>query len=295
MSPTFTTAVRTSILLCLSVLAACDTVPIDVPPPATPQLESVNLVGQRVCGAFTNSNTLFNFTCAPLPTSIDTGWLIEPLRKPHPTNPNWTVINRGIVFTVSTPPLTSIEISYQASGGARYVRAQVSPGPGRPAILSTGFPREVEVAAADDGVRKTWTIGVATESCLEKMTIEVVNTSRGVRSDRLPIYVLRNPSETYCAPYGPTASGPQSPDIYLPRTGGAGPTGSGSSGPCGGAPRAFFEFCERCGQNPASTHYTGIESCSLTDARATMGYGPGAPPRQCTLSQVSGPAQCKGP
>lgn len=300
MSSTFLVAVRTSIVLpCLAVLAACNGLPINVPPPDKPRLESVNLLGQRVCGTFANSTTTFTFACDPLPTSIGTGWQLTPLRKPHPASPNWSLPNRGIVFTVSTPSLTSIEIAYRASSGTRFVLSQVSPGPGRPQMLQAGSS-EVEVAATDDGVRKTWTIAAQTDSCLEKMELEVVNISRGTRSDTLPIHVLRTPDETLCISTPPVGSGVP-PAFVTASTGGVGlgtPTGPSASGPCpGGASRTMFQFCERCSTTGGSwVQFTGIESCSLTDARAVMGYGPGGVRLWlgCSLNETGSRAQCEG-
>lgn len=296
-SSTFLVAVRTSIVLpCLAILAACNGLPINTPPPDKPQLESVNLLGQRVCGTFANSTSSLTFACDPLPTSIGTGWQLTPLRKPHPTNPSWSFPNRGIVFTVSAPSLTSIEIAYRASNGARFMLSQVSPGPGRPQMLQAG-PSEVEVAATDDGVRKTWTIAAQTNSCLEKMELEVVNISRGTRSDVLSILVLRAPDETLCIST-PAAGNGISPGFGTSRTGGVGMGPTGSSGSCsGGTSRRMFHFCEVCSTAPrASAQYSGIESCSLTDAIATMGYGLGGVKvgGLCSLSQTVSEAQCEG-
>lgn len=301
MSSKFLVAVRTSIVLpCLAVLAACNGLPINAPPPDKPQLESVNLRGQRVCGTFSNSTTTFTFACDPLPTSIGTGWQLTPLRKPHPTNPNWSIPNRGIVFTVSTPSLTSIEVAYRASSGARFVLSQVSPGPGRPQMLQAGAS-EVEVASTDNGVRKTWTIAAQTNSCLEKMELEIVNISRGARSDTLPIHILRIPDETLCITTPAVGSG-ISPTLGTSRTGGVGmgtTTGTSASGSCpGGASRTMFQFCEVCSTTGGSwAQYTGIESCSLTDAIAHMGYGPSGVRTLsgfCSLSQTGSKAQCEG-
>lgn len=300
-SSTFLVAVRTSILLpCLALLAACNGLPINTPPPDKPQLESVNLRGQRVCGTFTNSTTTFTFACDPLPTSIGTGWQLTPLKKPHPTNPNWSIPNRGVVFTVSTPSLTSIEVAYRASSGARFVLSQVSPGPGRPQMLQAG-PSEVEVTASDNGVRKTWTIAAQTNACLEKMELEIVNINGATRSDTLPIHVLRIPDETLCISSPPVGSG-TSTTLGTSRTGGVGmgtTTGTSSSGPCiGGTSRTMFQFCERCSTSGGTwAQYTGIESCSLSDAIAVMGYGPGGVKNGglCSLSQTGSEAQCEGP
>lgn len=299
MLSTFLVAVHRSIvLLCLAVLAACNGTPINVPPADKPRLESVNLLGQRVCGSFTAAGTTITYACDPLPTSIGTGWQLTPLRKPHPANPNWSLPNRGVVFTVSTPSLTSIEIAYRASSGARFVLSQVLPGPGRPQMLQAG-PGEVEVATSDDGARKTWTIAAQTNPCLEKMELEVVNISRGTRSDTLPIHFLRTPDETLCV--STPSVGGVSPTFGTARTGGVGlgtPTTPPASGPCpGGASRTMFQFCERCSTTGGSwVQFTGIESCSLTDARAVMGYGPGGARLGlgCTLDTTSSRAQCEG-
>lgn len=300
MLSTFLLAIRTSIvLLCLAVLAACNGTPINVPHADTPRLESANLQGQRVCGSFTTSSTTITFACDPLPASIGTGWQLTPREKPHPANPNWSLPNRGIVFTVSTPSLTSIEIAYRASSGARFVLSQVLPGPGRPKMLQPGSG-EVEVAAADDGMRKTWTIAAQTNPCLEKMELEVVNISRGTRSDTLPIHLLRSRDETLCVSTPPVGSG-LPPTFGTVEVGGVGlgtPTGPPAPDPCpGAASKTMFQFCERCSTTAGSwVQYTGIESCSLTDAEATMGYGPGGVRLElgCSLSETPSEAICEG-
>lgn len=296
----FLVAIRTSIVLsCLAVLTACNGATIKVPPAGTPRLESVNLLGQRVCGSFDADGTLFTFACDPLPTSIGTGWQLTPREKPHPASPNWSLTNRGIVFTVSTPSLTSIEIAYRASSGTRFILSQVLPGPGRPQMLQAG-PGEVEVAATDDGVRKTWTIAAQTNPCLAKMELEVVNISRGTRSDTLPIHFLRTRDETLCISTPPAGSG-VSPAFGTVGTGGVGlgtPTAPSASGSCpGGASKTMFQFCERCSTTGGSwVQFTGIESCSLTDAEAVMGYGPGGVRLQlgCSLNETTSRTQCEG-
>lgn len=300
MSRTIQTALRALVALpFFALLAACDGRTIDIPPAQTPRLEAVNLLGQRACGPFEAGGSTIDLACDPLPTSAGTGWQLTPLKKPHPANPNWSLTNRGIVFTVSTPSLTSIEVAYRAGSGTRYVLSQVPPGPGRPRMLQAG-PGEVEVAATDDGVRKTWTIAAQTNPCLEKMELEVVDISQGTRSDTLPIHVLRAADETQCISSPPVGSG-VAPTFGTASTGGTAmgtPTGSSPSGPCaGGASRTMFEFCERCSTTGGSwVTYTGIESCSLADARANMGYGPGGVRlgQGCTLNQTGSRAQCEG-
>jgi hypothetical protein len=290
--PPLLTVVRSLMLSCLVLVTACNGLPVNTPAPQTPRLESVNLLGQRVCGTFTNSSSTFNFACDPLPASIGTGWLLTPPSKPHPTNPNWSILNRGIVFTVSTPTLTSIEIAYRAGSGARYVLSQVPPGPGTPQTLQAG-PSEVEVAAADDGVRKTWTIAARTNTCLEKMELEIVNISGGTRSDTLPLHILRTPAEISCSPNVIVGDAP-TPQIGTNPV----PQPPPPPGPCaGGTPRTLFQFCERCPTGGRVwVQYTGIESCSLSDAKAVLGYGPNGVRliQGCSISQTGSRAQCEG-
>jgi hypothetical protein len=286
------------VLPLLGLLAACPGPTIDLPPPETPRLEAVNLLGQRVCGPFEAGSTIGDFDCDPLPTTAWTGWQLTPLRKPHPTNPDWSIPNRGIVFTISTPSLTSIEVAYRASSGTRYVLSQVSPGPGRPQMLHAAPGGEVEVAAADDGVRKTWTIAANTNPCQEKMQLEVVNVSEGTRSDTLTIHVLRAPAETLCVSSPPVANVPSTFGTFESTGGTAMGTPIGPApGPCsGGAQRTMFQFCLRCPTSGTTwVQSVGIEACSLADARAHAGYGPGGvnTGNGCTLSQTGG-AQCEG-
>ena len=263
----------------LALLAACDGRIIETPPPEKPRLEAVNLLGQRVCGPFEAGGTIGDFDCDALPTSAWTGWQLTPLKKPHPTNPNWSITNRGIVFTVSTPSLTSIEVAYRASSGARYVLAQVPPGPGHPRMLQAG-PGEVEVAAADDGVRKTWTIAADTNPCQEKTQLEVVDLRDGTRSDTLTIHVLRAPDETQCIQSASTGGSGVGPVFGTFASGGGTAMGTPTGpppGPCsGGAQRTMFQFCLRCPTSGTTwVQPVGIEACSLDDARAHTGYGPG--------------------
>ena len=281
----------------LALLAACDGRTIDTPPAQTPRLEAVNLTGQRVCGPFEAGGSIIDLACDPLPTSAGTGWQLTPLRKPHPVNPNWSLSNRGIVFTVSTPSLTSIEVAYRASSGTRYVLSQVPPGPGHPQMLQAG-PGEVEVAAADDGVRKTWTIAAQTNPCLGKMELEVVDISQGTRSDTLPIHVLRAADETQCIQSPPVGGGGVGPVFGTESTGGGTAMGSPTGpapGPCsGGTQRTMFLFCLRCPTSGTTwVQPVGYEACSVDDARAHAGYGPGGvnSGNGCTLIHT-GSAQC---
>lgn len=270
----------------LAVLGACDEDRvIDLPPPETPRLEAVHLLGQRVCGQFEAAGSQFTFDCDPLPTSAHTGWQLTPLRKPHPANANWSIPNRGIVFTVSTPSLTSIEIS-ELGARTRRVLRQVAPGPGQPQMLE-GMQGNAEVAATDDGTRKTWTIAVQTSACRAKTELAIVNISNGTRSDTLPIHVVRADDETVCF-YGPgtgTIDGP-----VIGTSPGTPPTPPPTGACPGNTSRTMFEFCERCTNSGTSwVFYKGIESCSVADARAQANPAPG-----CTLSQVSSRAQCEG-
>jgi hypothetical protein len=270
--------------------------PINTPAPVQPQLESVSLRGQRVCGQFDISTANFNFVCDPLPTIGATGWQLTPLEKPHPSDPNLSLTNRGIAFTVSGPTLTSIEVAYIAASGSRFVMAQVSPGLDRPRMLQAG-PSEVEVAATDDGVRKTWTIAAKTNSCFERQTLEIVNFSSRGRSNPLIIDILRSPGETFCIqdyqnPPGPPGGGSDG-KVGMGET----PVTSPPSACPGGAPLTTFRFCEVCSTAPrASVQYTAIESCSLSSAEAAMGYGPNGPKLGglCSLRQTGGQAQCEG-
>lgn len=283
---------RTAILLCcLGALSACIPGRVTVPAAATPQLEAVNLVGQRVCPSFTTSSNVISLSCAALPTSDVTGWLITPLRKPHPTNPNWSLVNHGAVLVVSAPTLTSIEVGYWTAGPRRIVLGQVPAGPAHPYMLVQGGPGEVEVAATDDGTRKTWRISVNTDSCSEQLHMDVVNIGGGgTRSQPLPVYFVRKDDERGCFPSG--ASG------TLPPGAGAGYAwgGMGSSsppptgGPCpGGRARTLYHLCETCTLTTGSplVQYVGLESCSLSEALNTIASKP-----RCSTRQVSSSAQC---
>lgn len=288
--------------LSLFILAGCNGSPIRTPAADAPRLESVGIVGQRVCGAFTNDAQSYNFSCDPLPTSVGTGWLLTPLRKPHPTNPNWSNVNRGVVLTVSTPSITSIEVAYFSARGTRLiVLNQVAPGPGRPLQLVQGQAGEVEVVATDDGTRKTWKISIQYGSCLPQLELQVVNISAsGQRSGPLAIHLLRKTDETLCVGT-PATGGGATVGTFASAPGGSsmGPGGTPSSGQCpGGGSGTFFQFCELCprGAPRSLAQYTGLVACSLTDAKAIMGYGPGSTKSTlCSLSQVSSEPACEGP
>lgn len=276
---------RDAILLCcLGALAACAPGRFSVPPPQTPQLEAVNFLGQRVCPSYTTSQTQFSFSCAPLPTSEGTGWLITPLRKPHPTNANWSLVNHGVVMVVSGPSLSAIEVGYWTAGPRRIVLSQVPQGPARPYLLVQGGPGEVEVAAADDGTRKVWRISVNTDSCSEQLRMDVVNISGGVRSDALPVTFVRAADERGCFPT--TATGtlpPGAGDGFA--FGGMGPSSPPPTGACpGGGSRTLFHFCESCSFSAGSTlvYPVSLESCSLSDARNSIASKP-----NCTVRQVA--------
>jgi hypothetical protein len=290
----------------LLFLAGCKTVP--APPPVEPQLLSVTLTGNRVCGTLTNNFGSFSFTCDPLPIIVASGWLITPAMLPNPrVEPtDLSRQNRAVTIRVRTPSLTGLEVAVRPNSQTRRVLQQVNvdvPDDSLGRISETGGGR-IEVLASDDLTTKTWTIGMRVSLCAERVELEIVNTSgRGQRSNPLKVYLFRNPGETICVGGGGGGGG-----------GGLGTTGPVGPGPgpitpvvppsgcIGGAPQRLVRSCEFVtGQDRSIATFTQTMACSFDDVRREKGFShagdrtPTAKERAgARLTEVSDEAACRG-
>jgi hypothetical protein len=281
--------VRYCVLTALAVLVGCVPMPIKTPAADQPELISANVRGQRVCGSYTNDNGNFNFVCDPLPTKIGTGWLLTPVRYPHPTQPNVRVINTGVVFTVTTPSLTSLEIAVR-QGTRRTLLPQIAPGLGTPRPV--GDSGQAEVSASDNGNGKTWTIAMRMPTCSQKREIEILNIDgSGGRSNPLIIHLLRGAAEEerVCPLQGSPGTGNPTPPIVIGEGEPFEPVPPPPSGPCPGAqPRTMFMVCKSCGSSIVDRSWFGIEACSFAEVKQITGFDPvSATNRSCTLTQSS--------
>ncbi len=267
-----------------------------VPPATQPKLESVTIVGRRLCGDLTTGGQTFTFTCPALPTVSSTGWVLSPPWTPSTMAPGRQHLNRVATVTVSAPSLTEIEVELVRLGGAANLPlASVDSNlPGKPGEVAGA--REVGVVSQDTGNGKTWKIDVNVSGCADFREIQIFNRSGNARSSPLAVTLLRDPAEEVCVG---GVSGP----IYASVSGGPGPgnpVNSKPSGPCaGGAAERLFNVCENCANlHPQSANvYTGFSACSWSDVLAVFGYsGPATTkPQLCTIQQVASREACEGP
>lgn len=277
---------------------ACTPGSVKTPAASQPVLEGVRLVGRQICGPLTTPTATYAFTCAPLPTTTPSGWLMTPGWVGSSANPQRLHSNRTVVITVSTPSLTDIEVELAGLGGGNVSvpLAQVDANrPGNPGEVSGA--RQVGVSNQDDGIRKTWQIEVQVSTCADSRQLHIFNRSSGstTRSAPLEVQIVRDPNEETCVGSG---SGP-----WYASSGGSGvgtPTSPKPPGPCaGGSQPRLFQVCEACGQPPSPqlNNYSAGEYCDWNEVRAVYGYsGPATvKPATCTLTQVASREACEGP
>jgi hypothetical protein len=253
---------------------------IKIPAPTQPKLETVRLVGNRVCAPFTTGERTFDFTCPALPTINASGWQLTPERVPPTANPQRLHSNRVVVLTVSGPSLTEIDVELVRPGtGANFPLTPVdSNRPGLPGEVATA--REVGVRASDDGTKKTWQIDVNVSMCAFHRTLQVFNHSSASpsRSNPLEVTLLRASDERMCAETPGT--GPGGGPFWQHEGAAPGhPTNPQPTGPCaGGAARQLFHVCENCASfHPAELNdWSAGEYCSWQDVLDTYGYSTGS-------------------
>ena len=221
-------------------LAACTPPPPGATALAQPSLVSVGLRGSRICGPFTTSSDgTFAFGCETLPTTIATGWEL---------NPDFTTTSQGklhanttAIVTVTTASLAEIDVTYRTPSGAAWVMQQVPPA--QHPVPPTISQRKVEVSAVDDGTTKTWSIRVRTELCRDVTPVEFRAMATG-RPPSTPLLVtlLRAPSPDRC-----TGGGGGGPWLGKPGSSSS-PTSTPSTCP-GGAPKQHVILCLQCPKN----------------------------------------------
>jgi hypothetical protein len=220
------------------LLAACASPPAGSPALPQPSLVSVALRGSQICGPFnTQVDGTFAFVCMPLPTTIASGWEL---------NPDWTTnaqdklrANQTAIVTLTTTSLAEIDVTYRPSPTAAWVMRQVPPG--QYAVPPTISNRAVEASAVDDGTTKTWTIRVRTELCRDVTPLEFRALGTG-RPPSTPLLVtlLRAPSPDRCAFSG---GGP----FLGSSTSGSSPPSSSTPAACpGGAAKQQVILCLQC-------------------------------------------------
>lgn len=271
----------------------CETGAIKVPKSTEPVLESVRVMGKRICGSIVTAGTAYTFDCPSLPTSKDSGWQLTPGWAPSASSPQRLHSNRTAVINVSAPSLTEIDVelvraSDQQNLPLQQVEADV---PGSPGEVSA--TRQVGVTTIDDGTKKTWLIEVNVSTCADSRHIQIFNRSsrNPDRSNPLNVYLLRNPNEQICI----TQSGP-SPAL---RPGLGEPVNARPAGGCaGGGTGTLFQMCEYCAalQPPGLNIYSAGTYCSWDEVLAAYGYaGPAAiKAHTCVVNQVTSPEACEG-
>ena len=263
-------------------LAACaPPPPPGAPALAQPSLVSVGLRGSQICGPFTTQvDGTFAFVCVPFPTTIASGWEL---------NPDWTTdaqgklrANKAAIVTLTTTSLAAIEVTYRASPTAAWVMRQVSTG--QYAVPPTISQRAVEVSAVDDGTTKTWSIRIRTELCRDVTPLEFRALGTG-RPPSTPLLVtlLRAPSTDRCADSG---DGP----ILGSTTGVASPPPTSPQSCPGGAPKQQVILCLQCPKN-APQGLWDAESDEVCSAAAYLAQRRNEKPT-CDVWQVATVEAC---
>ena len=175
--------------LCVALLVAVGGVGCGqkVPPATQPKLESVNIVGYRLCADLTTGGQTFNFPCPPLPTDSGSGWVLSPPWTPSTMVPGRQHLNRVATLTVSGPSLTEIDVELARLGAQPNLPlASVDPNlPGKPGEVAGA--REVGVVSQDSGNGKTWKIDVNVSGCADFREVKIFNRSNNVRSNPLSV------------------------------------------------------------------------------------------------------------
>lgn len=298
-------AVHCLMFLIALPLVACDSRYVKTPTAMQPKLTGVDLVGNRVCGAFDVTDHQYNFNCPDLPTIEATGWQLTPLNKedipPVNTKFGW---NSTFRIHVQTPSLTSLEIVYVPTRRSRWVLKQVlppkEPGHMPPMLQSRG---KVWVEATDNGTVKDWVVVLSLNTCQESAPLEVVNIdNQGGRSNPLNIYALRRPSEiSNCSGLGGGGGGVGSGGVgsggTLLGVSTVSPNSSQSIPQPEPCTEQLFMFCERCAPGLEEVRY--YHACSQRMAefelnyrnRATGEYNEEGLP--CHPKLITDPASCR--
>jgi hypothetical protein len=272
-------------------LTSCGTTP---PRATAPRLAEVKITGQRVCPSITAAGTEFTFTCNQLPTIVPSGWLLTPDTRILPNRPGVTRPNDAAVVVVTTPSRTTIEVNYVPSHRASWPQRQVTPGVGTP-YHRVGRDGAVEVSSSDDGTTKTWYIAVQMWSCLEKLPLEIVNTSANgpSRSNPLSVTLFRPSADVYCPPGN---QGPMADYVWIQRPGASRSQTSTPPATCpGGSSPTLFETCLVCPRSSGQSlaDYVVFDGCSFADVKSRALTPETA--ALCSFTQVANREQCEGP
>jgi hypothetical protein len=285
------------LLGCL-LLAGCDNNGPPPPDPVQPRLVAVSLIGQRACGPVTIGERVIAFTCEALPTTLDSGWQLTPVRVPSTANPARLRLNRQARLTFEGPSPTEIDVEFVMNSGRNAPLTRVDPNrPGSPSEV--GVTKQVGVVTADNGTTRTWTLEVNVSPCASHRTLQVFNRSRNKRSGPVEVTFFRLPGDDECAEYGSGGGGGLGLAIAGKPAPGS-PAKPKPSGPCpGGAAEQLFHVCENCANlhPPELNAYTGFEACSWSDVLDVFGYTGQATtkPQLCTIRQVASREACEGP
>ena len=234
-------------------------------PPATPMLVSGRLIGSQACGNFQIHQRTLSFVCPPLPTTVQTGWQLNPaLKPPNSQGTQWP--NRVIVLTVTSETATDLNLTYVTENGVSWRMRRIPDGPGEPGPVSGRH--EYAYAVSDDGTTKTWTLKFVLDSCTTDVEVRMVATNAAGSSAPLSAILMRDPNQLECTSGGGGAmfatTGPRS-------SGGRDP--ASNSCPGGGTPRTFG-VCENCatGRPPSMNRWSAGQYCDEAEVRAVYGY-----------------------
>jgi hypothetical protein len=242
---------------------------ITLPDAKTPILQNVNLHGTAACPTTTDGS-------CPLPTTAPTRWQLDP---DYYYNSSGDLIwNRRAVIAVDVPALTDLMLTYTANGQTHPMSEAPSKYPGEPDHYGTNH--------TDDGETRHWFITVGTNSCVDPATFHIIDVSRKTGSPQSsPLDVtLKISGASGCQPTAPFGAYASSGSSTSSTT-----SGGGSSGCPSG--EQLFKICSKCQASAGATPiYFYDEGCYKNWQTAQTIHGNG-----CTLSQVSGPSQCKLP
>ena len=164
--------------------------------PSQPALVSGGLRGHMLCGYFAGDDVSLTFDCQPLPSSVDSGWLLTPIfwtGSDGKSNPN-----KAVVLKVKTPTQTELFIEWETPAGNRVQQQQVTPG--NAATKNIGTNGQVGEAMVDDGFSRTWTLQFLLGTCMDVAQIDIFNvgssgSTNGVMSAPLRVWFLHDPQE----------------------------------------------------------------------------------------------------
>lgn len=252
--------------------------------PAQPVLESVRILGTRICGN-APAGTAATLPCPELPASVATAWRLSPGWETR--DQGRLRANRTVVLNVSGPLATEIDVELargpdQLNRPLQAINPVAAGSPGE--VAATG---QVGITTFDEATRRNWIIEVVVSTCADLRHLQIFNRAARAsgRSAPLDVYLVRDPDTRVCI--GATGVGIGDPATPRPPGGCAG----------GGTGKAF-EVCETC----PSVHPRGLSIhasgsyCSWEQVLQAYGYDDenSVRARSCRLSQVGSREACEG-